>query len=177
MRAQAGGFLATPPGFEGESGLGIPGFSGAPRAREWDAVESTEAPALRGDEVHFVALADSDLTIVVDEDEPDGSVTPLADAVEKLIDPPYRAAGERQGPTVWTVGAMRVEVVELPPDVAGDAIELASVAGNRELRIDGEVSSRELPALAACAARFDGDYALVAERLTDTTWVVDATAL
>ena len=42
MGSTAGGFLATPPGFDGDPGLGIPGISGVPRAREWDAVDSAD---------------------------------------------------------------------------------------------------------------------------------------
>jgi hypothetical protein len=40
MGAQAGGFLAAPPGFDGRPGLGLAALSGLPRAREWDAVAS-----------------------------------------------------------------------------------------------------------------------------------------
>jgi len=69
---------AEPPGFDGEA-RGETGIHGVPRRRRWDAVTTVEAPALRGDAVHFVALADG--TLVVDEDEPDAALEPLADAV------------------------------------------------------------------------------------------------
>lgn len=177
MGSQAGGFLSTPPGLDGDSGLGIPGFSGVPRAREWDAVDSANAPALRGDEVNFVALADGDRTLIVDEDEPDDSVTPLADAIEETLDPPYRAVGRRQSDDIWAVGAVRVDVVELPQDVVGDSIELTSVDGRRELKVDGDDSTIALPVLDEIGARRSSDYVLRAERLTDTTWVVDTDAL
>jgi len=177
MGSSAGGFLATPPGFDGEPGLGIPGISGVPRAREWDAVDSTDAPDLRGDEVHFVALGDANRTLIVDEDEPDGSVAPLADAIEETLDPPYRAVGRRQSDAVWSVGAVRVDIVELSGDVAGDSIELTSVDGRRELKMDGNDSTVDVPALDEIGARQSSDYALRAERLTDTTWVVDTDAL
>ena len=177
MGSQAGGFLATPPGLDGDPGLGIPGVSGVPRAREWDAVDSANAPALRGDEVNFVALADGDRTLIVDEDEPDDSVAPLADAIEETLDPPYRAVGRRQSNDVWAVGAVRVDVVELPQDVVGDSIELTSVDGRRELKVDGRDSTIALPVLDEIGARRSSDYVLRAERLTDTTWVVDTDAL
>ena len=64
LQAQAGGLLAAPPGLEGRPGLGAPACGGVPRAREWDAVASAEAPDLSGEEVHFVAPADG--TLVVD---------------------------------------------------------------------------------------------------------------
>ena len=177
MGAQAAGFLSTPPGLDGDPGLGIPGFTGVARPREWDAVESANAPDLRGDEVHFVAVDDADRTVIVDEDEPDGSVAPLADAIEKLIDPPYRAVARRQSDDVWGVGAVRADVVELPADVKGDTIELTSVDGNRGVRVDGDESNLELPLLEAFGTRLESDYAVRAERLTETTWVVDADAL
>jgi hypothetical protein len=177
MGSQAGGFLSTPPGLDGDPGLGIPGISGVPRAREWDAVDSTHAPALRGDEVNFVALADGERTLIVDEDEPDGSVAPLADAVEETLEPPYRAVGRRQSDDVWAVGAVRVDVVELSEDVAGDSIELTSVDGTRELTVDGSASTVELPALEEIGAQRGNDYVLRAERLTATTWVVDTDVL
>lgn len=162
---------------DGGLGLGIPGFSGVPRAREWDAVDSTDAPDLRGDDVHFVALGDAGRTLIVDEDEPDGSVAPLADAIEETLAPPYRAVGRRQSDDVWAVGAVRVDVVELSQDVAGDSIELTSLDGRRELKVDGNDSTAELPELEEIGARRSSDYVLRAERLTDTTWVVDTDAL
>ena len=127
--------------------------------------------------MHFVALDDGDQTVVVDEDEPDGSVAPLADAVEKLLDPPYRALALRQSDDVWSVAATRTATVELPADVIGDAIELTSVEGRRELRVDGNPSDLELPELEELGAQLESDYALLAERFTDTIWVVDADAL
>jgi len=163
--------------FGSDKGLGIPGFSGVPQAPEWDAVDSASAPALRGDEVHFVALADGGRTLIVDEDEPDGSVAPLADAIEATLEPPYRAEGRRQSDDVWAVGAVRVDVVELPEDVAGDSIELTSVDGTRGLTVDGNASTAELPSLEEIGARRGSDYVLRAERLTSTTWAVDTDVL
>ena len=127
--------------------------------------------------MHFVALGDADGTLIVDEDEPDGSIAPLAEAIEETLDPPYRAVGRRQSDAVWAVGAVRVDIVELSGDVAGDSIELTSVDGRRELKVDGHDSTVELPVLDEIGARRGSDYVLRAERLTDTTWVVDTDAL
>ena len=127
--------------------------------------------------MHFVALADGDRTLIVDEDEPDDSVAPLADAVEETLDPPYRAVGRRQSEDVWAVGAVRVDVVELPQGFVGDSVELTSVDGRRELKLDGHESQIELPALEEIGARRGGDYVLRAERITDTTWVVETDVL
>src|SRR5437879_11666990 len=82
------GLAADPPGWDGEQ-RGEPGIHGVPRARRWDTVANADAPGLSGDAVHFVTLGDG--TLVVDEDEPDGALAPLADAVEQTIPPPYRA--------------------------------------------------------------------------------------
>jgi hypothetical protein len=157
--------------------VGIPGVTAAAQPAEWDAVESARASELVGNEVHFVALADSALTVIVDEDEPDGSVAPLADAIESQIEPPYRAVALRQSDDVWSVAALRVQVVELPAGIDGDAIELTSVDGDVVLRIDDRDSDLELAALEEIGDRLESDYAVRAERLTETTWVVDADAL
>ena len=84
-----------------------------PRPRRWDAVASAAAPGLTGDSVHFVALPDG--TLVVEEDEPDDALTPLADAVEASA----RAArtGRRPSgaaPRRWAVAASRITIVAVP---------------------------------------------------------------
>ena len=122
-------------------------------------------------------LPTEERTLIVDEDEPDGSVAPLADAIEATLELPYRAEGRRQSGDVWSVGAVRVDVVELPEDVVGDSIELTSVGGTRELTVDGNASTAELPLLDEIGARRGSDYVLRAERLTSTTWVVDTDVL
>ena len=168
MSAQAGGFLATPPNLEGEPGLGIAGITGAPRGRTWDATGSATAPDLTGDTVTFVTLEDG--TVLVDEDVLDGSVVPLAEALEATIDPPYRAAGMRVEDDVWTVVAERVRLVEL--SVEGDVLDLSVVGGERELTVDDERTIRPLPALDALAAEH-GDVALHAERVDGDLFAVD----
>ena len=62
------GLSSEPPGWDGEP-RGEPGIHGVPRPRRWDAVATADAPGLRGEIVHFVALPDG--TLVVEEDEPD----------------------------------------------------------------------------------------------------------
>lgn len=169
MGAQAGGFLAQPPGLEGELGLGIPGVSGVPRGRTWDVVASAQAAELGGETVTFVALADG--TLVVDDDVPDGSLAPLADAVEATLPPPYRAAAVRSGGDVWAVVAESVSVVEIPL-AEGDIVDLSVVDGVRELTIDGERTIRPLPSLDALAEQH-GDVSLHAERVDGNLFAVD----
>ena len=168
-QANAGGVLATPADFEGNAGLGIPGISGIPQVRRWDAGASTEAPDLVGDEVHFVALPDG--TLVVDEDEPDGSLAPLATALEDSIRPPYRAEATRQEGSVWAASAVGVTAFELEPGAPGDTVQLTRVDGERHLSVDDhELDAAEFDALDALAPA-DADFALRAERVDDTWWV------
>jgi hypothetical protein len=166
MSAQAGGLLAVPPEMDGTPGLGIAGVSGVSRARTWDAVASVRAPELSGEGVTFVALDDG--TLVVDEDVPDDSLAPLADAIEATVGPAYRAAGASED--VWMVVAERVEIVEL--SLEGEEIDLSVVAGERELTIDGERTNRPVPALDALAVQH-GDVALHAERVDGDLFAVD----
>ena len=133
----ADGFLSAPPDeFGRPSPLGEVGLHGVPRARQWDTVVSAEAE-LPGDEVHFTALPDG--TLLVEEEVPDGSLTPLAEAVEASIAPPYRAEGIRRDELVWAVGARRIRVREFP-DLEEDELELVEddqvVIGRR---LDGDL--------------------------------------
>lgn len=166
--AQAGGSLEVPPGMDGSPGLSIAGVSGVSRARTWDAVASVSAPELSGESVTFVALDDG--TLVVDEDVPDDSLAPLADAIEATVDPPYRAAGLRASDDVWMVVAESVEIVEL--SLEGEEVDLSVVGGERQLTVNGESTIRPVPALDALAEEH-GDVALHAERVDGDLFAVD----
>lgn len=169
LDAQAGGFLATPPGFEREIGLGIAGIHGDPRPRMWDAVASASAPGLSGDAVGFVVLDDG--TVVVEDDVPDGALIPLADALERTVAPPYRAAAICHEGDVWAAVAERTAIVELRLD-EGDVVDLTYVGGERELTVDGERTIRPLPALDLFAEEHR-DVVLHAERVDGDLWTVD----
>jgi hypothetical protein len=157
--AVLGGPAGTTPGHPFRDLVGV---HGVPRAREWDVVVTAESETLTGDEVGFAALPDG--TLIVDEDVPDGSLGPLAEAVERALEPPYRAQGVRKSERVWAVGALRVEVAELPA-TAGDEIDLAVQAGTRTLAVDGELVFGGVPALERIArARYE-EYVAHAERL------------
>ena len=137
LHGLADGFLSAPPDeFGRPSPFGEVALHGVPRARQWDTVASAEAE-LPGDEVHFTALPDG--TLVVEEDVPDGSLTPLADAIETSLNPPYVAEGVRREDGVWAVGAKRIRVRAFP-DHDGDELELVEddlvVIGRR---IDGDL--------------------------------------
>jgi hypothetical protein len=165
LDVEAGGWHAHPPDLYGHpSPLGEAGVHGVPRARRWDAVGSASAPGLPGDAVHFVALADG--TLVVDEDVPDGSLAPLADAIEELVAPPYRAEAVHRGDAVWAVAARRVEIAELP-GLEGDELELAVHGEERSLTLDGRRTFGLNPELEQLV---EGDAVVRGRRIDGDLW-------
>jgi hypothetical protein len=164
---------AEAPGWDGEP-RGEPGIHGVPRARRWDAVATAESPLLRGDTVHFVSLADR--TLLVEEDEPDDGVSPLADAVDALLSPPYRAEAVRRTETAWAVGASRIEVAEVR-GLTGDDAELAVTRQGRALQVDGRTVLGRAPALERLGAALGAEYVVRGRRLDGDLWEVEATAL
>jgi hypothetical protein len=170
MGANAGGFLASPPDLTGDPGLGIAGISGVARGRTWDAVASADCRGLLGlDQLTFVTFDDG--TIVVDLDLPDDALAPLAEGLEETVDPPYRAAAIRVEGDLWTAVAERVKLVELP-EVEEDVVDLSVVAGERELTVGEEQTTRQVPALDRLAEEH-GDVSLHAERVDGDTFAVD----
>jgi hypothetical protein len=137
MHGLADGFLTAPPDeFGNPSPLGEVGVHGVPRARRWDVVASARAE-LPVDEVHFSALPDG--TLIVEEDVPDGSLTPLAEAIEVTLNPPYRAEAVKREDGVWAVAARRIGVREFP-EADADELELVE-DGNVVIgrRLDGDL--------------------------------------
>jgi len=146
----------------------VVGIHGIPREREWDAVGSAEAPGLPGDEVEFVELPDGSL--VVDEDVPDGTLAPLADALS--VPAPYHAFGLRQDADIWSVAAKRVQVLEVPEEIDGEELQLVVTDETRSLLVDEQPSSVSIPTLEAFAAEQFGSFVLHASRLDDLLWEV-----
>jgi hypothetical protein len=152
---------------------GAVGIHGVPRPRRWDAVASAEAPGLSGDELHFVALPTGD--VVIDEDEPQDTVGPLADAIEQSIEAPYRAEAVRQRGDVWAVAARRVRVAEFEAD--GDELELVTVEGGHTLTVDGTRAFGTIPELDRIGGG-EGEQSVVrARRLDGNLWEVEADPL
>jgi hypothetical protein len=164
---------AAPPGWDGEQ-RGEPGIHGVPRARKFDAVVVAEAPGLRGDAVHFVALADG--AVVVAEDEPREEVARLADALASRLEPPYRAEAVRNGPTTWGVAARRIALVA-EPALQGEHAELVVSDGSRALTVDGEQRVGRAPALEAAGAAVASEFVVRATRVDEGLWEVEATPL
>ena len=142
------------------------GIHGLHRLREWDAVVTVEVPELSGDRASFVTLPGGDLVI---EDGPD-AVTSLATALERELDPPYRAEAVRRDETLWAVAGRRIEVVELP-GLAGEELELTANGGEHTLLVDGERSFGSLPALERPG------HVVRARRIDGELWEVDAAPL
>jgi hypothetical protein len=136
-----------------------------PRPRRWDVVVSAEAEEIAGDEVAFAALPDGSL--IVDEEQGDAELAPLADAVEQQLAPPYRAQGVRKGDGVWAVAARKINVLSFESE--GDEIELSTRGDERMLVIDGERAFGTLPELERLA---DGDAVIRAARLDGNLWEV-----
>ncbi len=151
------------------TGAAIPGVMGVGPGRTWDAVIAAHAPGLTGDSVTFTALDDG--TLIVSEDIPDGSLSPVADALEEMVPPPYRAAAARNEGDMWTAVAESVQIVALA-GVGADEIELTSVGGERTLTLGTDVTSDALPPLDALAAEHD-DVAIHAERVDGDLYAVD----
>lgn len=168
-----GGSITQPPGWDGAP-RGVVGIHGVAQARRWDVVASAEAPALHGDEVHFVALEDG--TLVVEEDEPDASLTPLADAVEEKVPPPYRAEAVRRGSETWAVAATRIAVASLP-DLRGDDAELTSTREGTVLKVDGRTALGSARGLERLGEIEGTEYVVRATRLDGDLWEVEATPL
>jgi hypothetical protein len=143
---------------------------GIPRAREWDAMATAEAPGLPGDSIEFVALEDGSL--VIDDDIPDDALTPLADVLEGGIAAPYHAFALRQSENIWSVAALRIRVVEVPEDVPGDKVDLVVNGEDRTVLIDDVESNMTVPSLEEFAAQQFGSFVLQASRLDDVLWEV-----
>jgi hypothetical protein len=152
---------------------GATGIHGVPRPRRWDAVASAEAPGLSGDELHFVALPNGDL--VLDEDEPENTLGPLAAAIEQTVEPPYRAEAVRQGDEIWAVAARRVRVAEF--EAAGDRLELVAAEGGRTLSVDGAREFGTVLELERLGREEGEHYVVRARRLDGDLWEVEADPL
>jgi hypothetical protein len=167
------GQAAELPSWDGEP-RGEPGIHGVPRPRRWDAVATTDAADVHGDSVHFVRLPNG--TMLVEEDEPDGALAPLAAALETSVAPPYRAEAVRRGPATWAVAASRIVTVQVP-GLHGDEAELVVTREGRTLHVDGRPSFGSAPALERAGEAEGAEYVVRAARLEGDLWEVAASPL
>jgi hypothetical protein len=143
-----------------------PGIHGLQRPREWDVVETVEAPELPGERSAFVSLPGDRLIVEEGPDHPEQ----LAEAVERELAPPYRAEAVKREGGLWAVGARRVELVELP-GVEGQEIELSNHGDDRSLVVDGERAFGSIPQLERPG------YVVRARRVDGELWEVDSARL
>ncbi len=143
-------------------------FVGIPRTRgNWDLVVTGEAPDLTGaDELGFVAVEDGD--IFMDSQFPEGDVTPLAEAIELQIQPPYRAFGARQEGDLWAIAARGIDLGRF--QAAGDEIELTVRGGEHDLVVDGRKSLASVPELERMGKEECADFFARAVRIEDDLW-------
>jgi len=146
----------------------------AVRARRWDVVTMAEAPDLRGDSVKFIAIPDG--TLVMDEDEPDDSLSPLADAIEATVRPPYRAEAVRHSATRWSVAAARITVVEAS-GIEGEEAELVTTEDSSTLTVDGRPVYGSVPSFERVGEAHGSTYVVRAQRIDGDLWQVDAVPL
>jgi hypothetical protein len=153
---------------------GVPDGSGV-GPKEWDAAVAVSAPGLSGNRVEFTTIPNGD--VIVGEEAGDADLSPLADAVERHVSPPYRAVGTRQDGDLWTVGAKRIEVAKIP-FTDGEKLALSQHDGRAELRVDGEPSEGEIPLELERLGEAAGDsFYVEAERIDGDLWAVRVTAL
>jgi hypothetical protein len=145
------------------------GISGIPRTREWDAVVTAECGS-SGDTCTFAVLSESRSVHLGGDEAP---LVCLASALGDAIDLPYRAVGVRHEAGTWAVGAIRIEVAELPADTEGEELMLTvTQEGERGLEVDGRPTAERIAALERVAGdRFDA-YVLRAIRLKDRLWEI-----
>jgi hypothetical protein len=154
--------------------LGMPLGRPLPGPPEWDATVSVTAHGLRGERIEFTTLPDGD--VIVSEEEGDADLSPLADAVEKELRPPYKARAARQEEDVWAVVVKRIEVERIA-FADGDSLELSRKDSWRELRVDGNPSNVRIPELQRLGEAAGTDYFVKAERIDGDLWEVRVTAL
>jgi len=143
--------------------------------KDWDTATTAVAPGIQGDHVEFTSLPTGDL--IVSSEEGDGDLSPLADAIEERLSPPYKAAASRQDGDLWGVGAKRIEVAQFEfPDA--DTLELSQSDGVAELRVDGEPSDAAVPVeLQRLGERAGADFCVEAERIDGDDWEVRVSPL
>jgi hypothetical protein len=162
-----------PPGSVLEA-VGVPDGSKV-SPKEWDVAVTATAPGPAGDRAEFTTLPSGD--VIVSEEEGDGDLSPLADAVERRISPPYRAVAQRQEGDLWAVAAKRIQVARIPA-VDGEKLALSQHGTQYELRVDDEPSDEAVPPQLEALGRGVGDsFYVEADRIDGDLWEVKVTAL
>ena len=128
---------------------------------------TTAVCALEGNECRFVVATP---THAIPELGATEAVSCGLRALEGHIDPPYRAVMARRDADVWAVGAVAIEVAELPELEGSELILVRHPDGSRELVVDGRPRLLLGEALASLAGGRAGAYVLRAARLDARFW-------
>ena len=140
-----------------------------------DAMVVVRAPQLSGASIEFVTLPSGD--VIVEEEQGDADLSPLADAVEATLPPPYRAHAQRQNGDFWGVAAARIDVRSFSCD-DGEELELVRLGGSSTLTVDRAPSSLQIPELERAGEEMPGDdYTVSARRIDGDFWEIRASAL
>jgi hypothetical protein len=142
---------------------------------DWDTAITVTAPGLAGDRIEFTTIPNGD--VIVGEETGDADLSVLADAVERKVSPPYRAAATRQDGDLWAVGAKRIEVAQIP-FAEGDRLQLSRMGDDQELRVDGDPGEAAVPRTLERLGEAAGhSFYVEAERIDGDLWEVKVTAL
>jgi hypothetical protein len=152
-----------------------PTLQGRLGPKDWDIATTAIAPGIAGDNVSFTTLENGDVIVV--EEAGDGDLSPLADAIEQHLSPPYTAVGARQDSDLWGVGAKQIEVAEVAfPDA--ESLVLSQSDGVAEFRVDGSSSDASVPVeLQRLGERAGGDFCVEAQRIDADVWAVKVSPL
>lgn len=141
---------------------------------ETGVVVSLIAPGVMGDYAVFVALPER--LLIVEEQEGDGDLSVLADAVEKRLQAPYRARALRVDERRFVVVASEIETVEVPALDGEELVVFALPDGQRTAVLDGagyRLASPEVEAIltesAPCLLRL--------ENIDESVWEVSVDLL
>ncbi|MGZ4398844.1 MAG: hypothetical protein ACXVZ1_10580 [Gaiellaceae bacterium] len=188
MQEEAGGWPEEPAGEWGFGAsqsppadvLGQPvGVAGAtfhgmaPPPAAWDVVVTAEAPGLQGDELDFLGLEGGD--VFMEGAIPRGNVSPLADAVEARLRPPYRAHAVRRQDELWAVSARRVRLERF--QARGNDVDLTVRDGERTLRVDGSDAMADVPELETFGQEAGPAFHVRASRVDGDLWEVEVSSL
>jgi len=121
-----------------------------------------------GEEAVFVLLDDGRLLPLHGARE---AMEPAARALEGELDTPYRALAVRREGDTWAVGAVAIEVAELPADTEGEELMLTvTQEGELALEVDGRPTLEGIEALERAAGDRQDAYVLRATRLDGRLW-------
>jgi hypothetical protein len=144
--------------------------SGLAPPREWDAVATAECHA-DGNAYTFVVLEAE--RFHGEEGDAPGVMKCVATALGNEVATPYRATALRRHGDTWAVGAVAIEVADLPADVEGKELMLTVTdQGERELLVDGRSAVAGMTAVEQAARGRHDAYVLRAKRLQGSLWEV-----